>query len=209
MSTIVLIMRTERPVKLIGDLLFGQTRGGVLTLLYGHPDEKFYVRQIARLVGVSVGAVQRELETLSGVQLVNRSKTGSQVFYQANHDNPVFPELRVLIAKTMGIYQMIQSALFSLEQRISWAFVYGSMARQEEKAHSDIDLMLVGDLTLEDVMPGLAKVERESGREINPTIYSVEEFKSRLIQDNHFLKSVMRGRKITLIGDENEFGKVG
>src|ERR1700722_4265877 len=108
-----------------GDLLFGQIRGRVLGLLYGHPQESFYLRQIARTTESSPGAVQRELESLSRVGLIERSVLGNQVFFRANHNHPVYTEMRSLVAKTVGAFHQIQSALEPLEKRISLAFVYG------------------------------------------------------------------------------------
>lgn len=193
----------------LGDLLFGQTRGRILALLYGHPGETFFVRQISRHVATSAGAVQRELATLSRFGLIDRSTSGRQVYYKANPNHPVFAELNSLIAKTVGVFQMLTSALVPLANRISLAFVYGSVARQNENATSDVDLMIVGDITLDEVLTQLAPVERLIGRPINPTLYSAKEFKSRLQSGNHFLTSVMRGEKVFLMGDKGELGKMG
>jgi len=196
--------------KVLADVLFGKARGAILALLYGHPDESFYYRQITRqLDGISAGTVQRELDTLSQLGLIQRSTVGNQVFYQANRNHPVFPELRVLIAKTVGAFQVLRSALAPLAERISLAFVYGSLARQEEKAGSDIDLLIVGEVTLEDVLERLGSVEQSLGRPINPTVYSVAEFKSKLTSGNHFVNSVVLGEKVFLIGDEDELRKMG
>ena len=127
LSTIVLEMRTQ--LTSVGDLLFGQTRGRVLALLYGAPDEPLFVRQIARLAETSVGTVQRELALLTDAGLIKRSALGSQVFYQANQEHPDFPELRALLAKTAGVFQMLKAALAPFSARINLAFVYGSVAR--------------------------------------------------------------------------------
>ena len=208
MRTIALGMRAD--AKVLADVLFGKARGAILALLYGHPDESFYYRQITRqLDGISAGTVQRELDTLSQLGLIQRSTVGNQVFYQANRNHPVFPELRVLIAKTVGAFQVLRSALAPLAERISLAFVYGSLARQEEKAGSDIDLLIVGEVTLEDVLERLGSVEQSLGRPINPTVYSVAEFKSKLTSGNHFVNSVVLGEKVFLIGDEDELRKMG
>ena len=83
------------------------------------------------------------------------------------------------------------------------------MARQDENASSDVDLMVVGDVTLDEVLAQLAPVERAIGRSINPTIYSVNEFKAKLQSGNHFLRSVLRSETVPLIGESNELGKVG
>ena len=207
MSTIILIMRTG--AKTLGHLLFGQTRGRVLALLYGVPDEVFFLRQIARQIGTSVGSVQRELETLTGFGLLNRTVLGRQVFYQANRDHPVFVELHSLVAKTSGIFYLLRSALAPLAKEILFAFVFGSMARGEEDAGSDVDLMVIGDATLDEILTRLTSAESDLGRPINPTVYSLREFKSKLRAGNHFLRSVMRQKNVLLIGDENEFRKMG
>jgi predicted nucleotidyltransferase len=193
----------------LGDLLFGQTRGRVLRVLFGHPDQTFFVRQIARETDTSVGTVQRELEALSQVGLIERTKSGHQVYYQANRNHPVFAEIHSLVAKTVGVFQLLTSALAPLANQIEMAFVYGSLARQEERAESDVDLMVVGDVTLDEILAQLAPVEPLIGRTINPTIYSSKEFRSKLQSGNHFLRSVMCSERVLLIREEDESRKVG
>ena len=207
MSTIVLDMRTQRDA--LAHVLFGQTRGGILGLLYGHPDQSFYVRQIARQVGISVGSVQRELEKLAQVGLIVRSESGNQVFYQANPNSPVFPEIRALVAKTVGAFSVLRSALEPLAKQIAVSFVYGSLARQAEKAESDIDLMMVGEVSLDDVLAHLSEVESILVRPVNPTVYTADEFRLKLAGGNHFLNAVLQGKLVFLFGDEDELGKVG
>jgi predicted nucleotidyltransferase len=193
----------------LADLLFGQTRGAILALLYGRADQSFYTRQIAREVDASVGAVQRELENLSKVGLIVRTSLGSQVFYQANRDASIFREMQSLVKKTTGIFSVLRSALHPLATRILVAFVYGSVAREEETAQSDVDLMVVGKATLDEVLSRLSTVEKTIGRSINPTVYSVAEFKSKLTTGNHFLTAVLKGQKVFLLGDEDELRKMG
>ena len=199
-------MSTQRG---LADFLFGRTRGAVLALLYGRADQSFYTRQIAREVDVSVGTVQRELENLSKVGLIVRNSVGNQVFYQANREAPIFREMRALVNKTVGVVSVLRSALQVLSKRIVVAFVYGSVAREEETAQSDIDLMVVGDATLDEVLSRIAAVEKVIGRPIYPTVYSRVEFRSKLASGNHFVNSVLKGKKVFLLGDEDELGKVG
>jgi predicted nucleotidyltransferase len=180
-----------------------------MALLYGHADRSFYTRQIAREVDASVGAVQRELENLSKVGLIIRNSLGSQVFYQANRDAPIFREMQTLVNKTVGIFSLLRSALHPLANRVSVAFVYRSVAREEETAKSDVDLMVVGKATLDEVLSRLSPVEKRIGRPINPTVYSAAEFKSKLASANHFLTAVLKGQKVFLLGDEHELRKVG
>ena len=193
----------------LADLLFGRTRGAVLALLYGRAEQSFYTRQIARELDASVGAVQRELENLSKVGLIVRRSLGSQVFYQANRDAPIFREMQSLVNKTVGVFCILRSALQPLSKRIVVAFVYGSVAREEETAQSDVDLMVVGSATLDEVLSRLSTVEKSIGRPVNPTVYSVAEFKLKLASENHFLSAVLKGQKAFLLGDEDELRKVG
>jgi predicted nucleotidyltransferase len=193
----------------LADLLFGRTRGAILALLYGRTDQSFYTRQIAREVNASVGAVQRELENLSNVGLIVRTSVGSQVFYQANRGAPVFREMHDLVNKTIGVFSVLRSALQPLSKQIVVAFVYGSVAREEETAQSDVDLMVVGKVTLDEVLSRLSSIEKNIGRPINPTVYSVMELKSKLASGNHFLTAVLKGQKVFLVGDEDELRKVG
>jgi uncharacterized protein len=196
--------------KALADVLFGKGRGAILGLLYEHPDQSFYYRQLAReLNDLSVGTIQRELDLLSQLGLIERSTVGKQVFYRANRSHPIFPELRALVAKTVGAIPTLRSALMPLADSISIAFVYGSMARGEEKSESDIDVMVVGSVTLEDVIAKLGSVESSLRRAVNPTVYSPSELKAKLASGNHFLSSVMRGEKVFLIGDEDELRKMG
>jgi predicted nucleotidyltransferase len=200
-------MRT--PLRSVGDRLFGQTRGRVLALLYGAPDETFLVRQIARQVETSAGTVQRELALLTDAGLIKRAAVGSQMFYQANQEHPEFPELRALLAKTTGVFQMLKFALAPLSSRISLAFVYGSVARGEERAASDIDLMVIGAISLDEILDAVGPVEKQLRRPVNPTIDSREDVRVRLQEGNHFLHSLKKSKKVFLIGDPGEIIKTG
>jgi predicted nucleotidyltransferase len=192
----------------LSDVLFGQIRGGVLALLYGRADESFYVRQIARHLEASVGAVQRELEKLAQIGLITRRSSGNQVFYQVNDRSPVFSDMRSLVNKTVGVFNVLRNALEPLVERIIVAFVYGSVAREEETAQSDIDLMIVGEVELDEVLSRLSGVEGTLGRPMNPTVYSAKEFKQKIASGNHFLNAVMKGKKVFLMGSEDELRKV-
>lgn len=201
-------MRATPPT--LSDVLFGKARGAVLGLLYGHADQSFYYREIVRrLANVSRGTLQRELDTLSNLGLVSRTTSGNQVYYSANRNHPIFPELYTLVAKTVGVVHSLRSALSNIEDRITIAFVYGSFARQEETAASDIDLLVIGTATLDEVLDAVAAAGTSTGRIINPSVYSMREFKPKLASGNHFLSSVVRGPKVFLIGNEVELRKMG
>lgn len=193
----------------MAEILFGHTRGAVLGLLYGHTDKSFYIRQLARDTGISTGALQRELEQLAEIGLISRAKMGNQVFYQANAGSPVFQEIRSLVAKTVGVIGALRSALAPLASRIRVSFVFGSVARHEEISSSDIDLMIIGDTTFDEVLRAISSTQTTLAREINPSVYSPAEFKAKLKKGNHFLTSIMKSEKMFVIGTEDEFRKLG
>jgi predicted nucleotidyltransferase len=197
-------MSTKEKINRLGTTLFGKTRRAVLTLLYSHPDESFYLRQIARVTSAGMGSLQRELKQLSEAGIIQRSEIGRQAFFKANSDSPVFPELRNLIIKTFGVADVLRTALSPLADTIQVAFIFGSMAGGEFKEGSDLDVMVVGETAFEEVVASLSPVQETLAREINPTVYPPDEFKSKLAGGHHFLKSILKAPKIFLIGDENE-----
>lgn len=197
-------MRTHQTKANLTDVLFGQTRREVLGFLYSQPDKPFYLRELARHAGTGVGAVQREVVQLAEVGILRRSVRGNQVFYQANQNSPIFQELKSIISKTAGTHDILREALFPLRERIRVAFVYGSVARHEERANSDVDLMVVGEVPFTEIVAVTTPMQERLGREINPTVYPLAEFQSKLNAKNHFLKSVLRQKKLFILGDENE-----
>ncbi|MGA2270963.1 MAG: nucleotidyltransferase domain-containing protein [Bryobacteraceae bacterium] len=204
-------MGTKRPVSpdAIGAPLFGATKQAVLRLLLGHADERFYQRQIIRIIGLGSGAVQRELEQLTRAGILVRTVEGRQTYYQANRECPVFDELHGLIRKTFGVAQVLRDGLATLAGKIQFAFIYGSLATGDETAASDVDVMVVGErISLQDVVSALTEAQRELRREVNPSVYRSEEFCRKLAGGHHFLSSVVAGPKVFLIGDEGELARV-
>jgi DNA-binding transcriptional ArsR family regulator len=194
----------------VAEALFGKTRRNVLSLLFGRPDERFYMRQVARMTGASVAAVQHELARLTTAQLVARTPEGKQVYYRANTESPVFNEIRGLMDKTVGAVAVVRSTLSGLagEGRIDIAFIYGSVASGTYDAFSDVDVMIIGEIKLSEIIPALRVAQDRLGREINPTIYPGEELRMRLTDREHFVTQVMDGPKIILIGSENDLERL-
>jgi len=193
--------------RVLSDTLFGRTRGAVLSVLYGHIGEAFYLRQLARLTNITLGAVQRELRQLVDAGLVSRKTVGMQIFYTANQESPVFAEIKSLIIKTVGMHDVLLAALAPLRKKIIVAFVYGSVAQSSESTRSDVDLMIVGTVDFGDVVEKIAEAQRILNREINPTVYSVKEFRKKLREN--FLMTVLAGKKLFIIGDENVLAELG
>jgi len=206
--TIVTKMKTNTGKKDLSSILFGKTRQAILSLLYGQPDESYYLRQIVRRTGFGLGPVQRELKQLTDAGIIRRRDSGHQVYYYANQDSPVFKELKSLITKTVGIGDTLRTALTPLANRITVAFVYGSIARGEENHRSDVDLLVVGDVSFSEVVKALRNAQETLGREINPTVYPVAEFRSRTAEEHYFIRDVLSGEKIFVIGDGHDLKRL-
>lgn len=186
----------------LADALFTSTQRRLLGLLFGQPERSFFVTELIELAGVGRGAVQRELSRLEGSGLVTTERHGNQKHYRANPDVPIYNELCSIIRKTVGMEEQVRAALEPLEQRISLALIYGSVAKRSDTANSDIDLLVVSvDLTLEELYTRLSGVEEHLGRQINPTLYTVDEFDRRLATGNAFLKRVLEGPIYLLWGE--------
>jgi predicted nucleotidyltransferase len=188
--------------------LFGQTRSALFAILYGHAGESFYLRQLARLVGSGHGAVQRELAQLTEMGLIVRTTQGNQVLYRANARSPVFNELKSLIAKTVGVHDTLRSALATLGSKVEIAFVYGSVARGEEQPNSDVDVMVIGEASFGDVVAAFSPAQKRLGREVNPSVFSTPEFRSKVAARNHFLKKVLGEKKLFVTGTQDELAKL-
>ncbi len=202
-------MSTERLTDPLAAALFGETRRAVLGLLLSRPTESFYVREIVRAVRGGPGAVQRELTRLERAGIVRRCTRGRQVFFQADSDCPVYPELRGLVLKTVGAAGVLRAALAGLAARITVAFIYGSLARGDPRRESDVDVCVVGAVTFAEVVVGLRTAQAELNREINPTVYTAEEFARKLGAGHHFVSAVVAGPKVFLIGGPRELERVG
>jgi predicted nucleotidyltransferase len=207
-GTLVPDMSTKATVEDPAAGLFPKTRRAVLALLYGHPGERFYLRRIVNETGLAIGQVQRELQVLSGAGVISRREEEGRVYFQADEQCPIHQELRGIVRKTMGAAAAIHESLRPLERRIRAAFVFGSTARGEETAASDVDLMVVGDVSFAGAAEAVRKAEQRIGREVNLVVYPGEELKAKAQAGHHFVLEVLRGEKIFLIGGEGELGAV-
>jgi predicted nucleotidyltransferase len=157
-----------------------------------------------RHIGGAVGAAQRELELLTASGLVRREVRGNQVYFQANQEAAIFPELQALFAKTVGLVDILRQSLMPLADRLCAAFVFGSAARGELHASSDVDLLVIGDATFGDVITAIQGVEKRLGRDVNPTVYSEDEFRAKVLAKHHFLTTVLTEPKMLVVGSAAE-----
>lgn len=193
------------PITSIGDALFTKTQKKVIGLLFGKADKRFYTNEIMRLVAMGRGTVGRELERLVAADLISMTKEGNQNYYQANAKNPIFNELISIVKKSFGIADEIKDKLKPLDNNLELAFIYGSISKGSETKSSDIDLMLVGkELSYGSVMDLLMPLEELLLRTVNPTIYEVSDFKTKLKEGNSFITRVMDQPKIMIKGSEDD-----
>ena len=189
----------------IADALFSTTQQRVLALLFGQPKRSFFTNELIGLVGAGSGVVQREIRRLVESGLVLSTNIGTQKHYQANPAAPIFKELRSIVTKTLGPAEVLRSALAPLGDVVRLALIYGSVAKGNDTAHSDIDLLIVSDtLTLEQVYATLTSVEQQLGRRVSPTLYSVADFRRRQSKGNAFLTKVLAGTVIRLTEDHDD-----
>ena len=193
-------------MKSLANALLGDTRSAVLAALLLRPEQALHVRELARVTGVSPGTLHRELKTLESLGILSRAQTGKQVFYVANRRCPVFDELAGLLRKTAGLVDVLRGALLPFSDRIEQAFVYGSMAVGDEHAHSDVDVMIVGILSFGEVVEALAPAQTALRREVNPTLFTPQEFVAKRLDAESFAAKVWQWPKLWLIGDGNESG---
>ena len=196
---------TPPAVSSMADALFPKGRQRVLAVLFGNPDRSFYANEVIALAQSGTGSVQRELAALSEAGLITVTPQGNQKHYQANPAAPVFAELRGLVLKTMGLADVLRAALLPLTPQIEAAFVYGSVARQQDTASSDIDVLIVSSsLGYGEVFSALESATATLNRTVNPTIYTPDEIAKRIAQDNAFVTRVLQQPKIWLIGTEDQ-----
>ncbi len=188
----------------ISDALFGKTQQAVLGLLFGQPERRFYLRELVAASGGSVSQVQKELARLTEAGLAVREPSGRQVWFHANPHSPVFGELKSLMAKTAGIADALRAALEPFASRIRIAFVYGSVARGEHDAASDVDVLVVGTVRPSALAQAKIALGTRLGRPVQFVVLSHDEVKKRLVERDHFTMSLMRQPKIWLVGSESD-----
>lgn len=181
---------------------FTQTRAALLSVFCGRPNEQFHLRELIRSVDKGSGSVQREVARLTQSGLITKTRVGNRCFYQGNTEHPSFAACQTMMSEAYfrEVPDVIRGALNPLKHKIKEAFIYGSVARRDARADSDIDLMIVGDTTLLEVVRRLDKIEGKLNREINPTVYTVTDFRKKIKEHDHFLSAVLRDKKTPVIG---------
>jgi len=188
------------PTTSLTDALFPRSRSAVLSALAAAGDEGLHLREVARRTELNSKTVMRELHALRDAGILVSRDVGRQVVYRLNPDCPIVDELRSIIRKTVGLAGVLQAALEPFAERIVQAYVYGSHARGEERVDSDVDLMMVGSVSLRELSSALREAGRSLRRTINPTLYTVEAYKKELKARDSFVSRVHHGPRLDLLG---------
>ena len=192
----------------LAETLFSTYRRRALAVLLLHPERSYYVRELARLTDVPPGSLHRELRLLTDAGLLLRQPLGNQVRYRANRDCPVFEELAGIFRKTAGLADVLRQALAPLAEQTRLAFIFGSVARGREDADSDVDVLVVGDVTFADVVLQLSPTRERLGREVNSVVMSVTGFGDKYLQKDRFVLRLIEEPKIYLIGTADDLAEL-
>jgi len=183
--------------------LFSSTRAELLSLFFNNPDEKFYLREIARHIGKDAAGIKRELDSLMKVGLLGVEKRGVQKYYFADRNSPVFAEMKGLIFKTTGVQGSIKAVLSKLKG-VQAAFIYGSYARGSEKEGSNINLLVLGQVNITELNDVVVGLEETLKREIDYLVFDEQEYRKRKEAKDPFIREIKKGKKIFLLGKEDD-----
>lgn len=184
-----------------------KTRTKILRHFFANPEKKYYLRELERILGISVGNIRRELLDLKKTGLFEAIQEGKQVYYFLNKNSPISKEFKKIISKTIGKEAILKEKLMQAEG-IEIAFIYGSVAREEEDAFSDIDIFIVGSAKEDNLLKIIREAEQELSQEINYVIFAEKDIKENIKKKDVFLADVIKGKKIFLIGDKNDLEKI-
>jgi predicted nucleotidyltransferase len=199
------IMRNTSPAL---NTLFPSVRQGVLAATLTRPEKWWYLSELADFLDTRPSSLQRELRSLQQSGILQQRNDGRRVYFKAETRSPIFRELRSIFEKTVGLIPTLRNALQPFTGNIVCAFVYGSIARREERATSDVDLMIIGNVGLGDLALSLRRTEKRLGREVNVTNYLVDEFRNKIAAGDHFLTTVLKGSLQFVKGEQRDLDAV-
>jgi len=191
----------------LAEILSSRGRAEIFRLLFRGANEEFHIREIQRRSGLNDSTIRQELRKLARLDLIQGRRDGNRVYYGANRENSLYVDIRSIVLKTIGLADALRDVL--QDDRIRIAFVFGSIAKGEEKVGSDVDLMVIGALGLRHLTKLLSGVSEKIGREINPHVFAEDEFQKRIESKEHFISNVLKSPKIFIIGSDNDLKGLG
>lgn len=191
----------------LAQILSSRVRASVFRFLFGLGEYEIHLRELARLSGCSEASLRQEMRKLKSLGLVIDRRSGNRAYFRANQEHPLYPDIRQLVIKTIGLVDIISEAFAGADVDI--AFIFGSVAKSQELGHSDVDLMVVSGIGLRKLTAILSGLSEKIGREINPHIMTEDEYRKRVELDDHFVKNVLAGPKLFIVGTEDDFEAMG
>lgn len=193
--------------ELLEEFFSSRTRARLIAAFALRPGERLYLREVARLIQADVRAVKQELDRLVRLGFLKSEASGNRRYLEVNQAFSLYPELKAMALKTIGLGEVLRSTL-SRMAGVQLAFVYGSVAKAEEKPGSDLDIFILGQVSGPLLHKALSKAKAALNREINTSRFTVEEARKRLKKGDSFLKDIMGGPKIFIIGTEDDLARV-
>jgi predicted nucleotidyltransferase len=194
---------------MLKELFSSQIRIILLNTFLMNSDSEYYLRELAEKFKVSPRHISLELQNLKKIELIKKRISGKQHYYSVNKNHPIFQELRNIFIKTIGLKSVIENALIQYSDLIKFAFIYGSIAKDDARVDSDIDLMIIGDVSGRKISGAMIRAGNELNKEVNFNIFSANEFSGRLISNDHFINSIYKESKLFIIGNPDEFERLG
>jgi uncharacterized protein len=194
-------------MSVLAEILSSRVKAEIFRLLFGLSAKELHLRELERQSGMAVGTVRQELQRLVRLELVAARRDSNRVYYRANQEHPLYPEIHSLVLKTAGLADVLREALG--QEEILVAFVFGSVARRAERAQSDVDLMVIGPIGLRQLSGRLSAVSAQLGRVVNPHVMTAEEFRRRKAKRDHFLTRVLESPQIFVIGGKDDLEAMG
>jgi len=183
------------------------SKGEILKLFFQDPEKEYYLREIARILGKEPGFFQEAINKLVNEGILKDERRADLRYFKLNKNYPIYEEIKKIISKTVGIEARIREIIDNLKGA-ECAFIFGSIAKNQESSNSDIDLMIIGGIDQDQLIKEINQAEDELKREINYHLYSREEVIKQLRINNDFLVKVFNEPKISLKGDPHEFTRI-
>jgi len=180
-----------------------KARQRLLAYYFTNPTARHHLRDLAEQLSIDPSNLSKELGRLEREGLFRSDVSGRQKYFQLNREYPLFDEVRNIVAKTIGAVPLIAQS-FKKVQGIDEAYLYGSFARSQQDAASDIDVLVIGVPREELLAETVRKLERQLRREVNYTVLTPKEFKSRRARKDAFLENVWHNKRVSLMGSHEK-----
>jgi predicted nucleotidyltransferase len=191
----------------ISKIFKSKTRKELFRLYFTNSDHEYYLRELERILHTPVSMIRKELTRLEEDGIFLSRRKGNSTYYLLNKSYPLFDEFKSIVFKTIGIQGLLREILSKMKG-IEVAFIYGSFAKHEETAKSDIDLLIIGKIDDSRLLREINKLEEILKREINYSIFRREEFKQKMKEKDSFIKDLLKNPKIFLIGEQNDLREI-